>query len=219
MGRFELSEEEVREILAMGEGRTVEFKQGLARDEKVARTLCAFANTRGGILLVGVGDRGEVLGAGKVEEVLARLAEIARGSVEPSLEVEVGRIDVDAKALVWCSVPIGPKRPYAAAQDHSKEVVVRVGSRNRSATLRDQETIRLESGAAPRDPDLAREVLAWAETRTFEKDRTRADFRAHRKVGEQRIRTVFSELELTGQIIGHGINERRVYSRVRRDAP
>lgn len=52
--------ERLREVIAAGEGRQVEFKRGLPRDEKTARTLVAFANTRGGLLIVGVGDRGEL---------------------------------------------------------------------------------------------------------------------------------------------------------------
>ena len=49
--------------IAEGEGKSLEFKRGLPRDVRVARTLCAFANTRGGLLLIGVGDRGEIVGA------------------------------------------------------------------------------------------------------------------------------------------------------------
>jgi len=49
-------------LIEQGESETVEFKTFLPPDNVIARDLIAFANTRGGILIVGVDDRGAVLG-------------------------------------------------------------------------------------------------------------------------------------------------------------
>lgn len=65
--------EHVRELIEKGESETLEFKSTLRTnlytkeqdrkiEQAVAKTIVAFLNTDGGTLLVGVDDRGEVLG-------------------------------------------------------------------------------------------------------------------------------------------------------------
>ncbi|HKX45616.1 MAG TPA: ATP-binding protein, partial [Planctomycetota bacterium] len=63
--RVRMEANEVRRLAMEGEGSRAEFKRGLPPDEKVARTLAGFANTRGGLLLVGVEDRGALCGVGE----------------------------------------------------------------------------------------------------------------------------------------------------------
>ena len=50
----------MRKDLASGESETVEFKTSF--DKNTIETLAAFANTRGGDVLIGVSDRGEIKG-------------------------------------------------------------------------------------------------------------------------------------------------------------
>ena len=50
----------ISDLIARGEGPTVEFKRSLTKD--VGRELCAFANAGGGIILIGVSDAGEIVG-------------------------------------------------------------------------------------------------------------------------------------------------------------
>ena len=45
------------ELLRRPEGKTLEFKRDLSSPEGVLRTIVAFANTAGGVVLVGVEDR------------------------------------------------------------------------------------------------------------------------------------------------------------------
>src|SRR4051794_23604519 len=100
-----LCDSKLREILCAGEGKTCEFKRGLQRDATLARTIAAFANTRGGLLILGVGDSGEILGAPRPGITMKHLVRIARTSVAPPVEVEVSELMLDAKHVVVCSVP------------------------------------------------------------------------------------------------------------------
>jgi len=70
---LERSEEEILSLIKMGESERLEFKSTLRtnlhtgmRDRKIElsalKTLCAFLNSNGGTLLVGVSDSGNVLG-------------------------------------------------------------------------------------------------------------------------------------------------------------
>lgn len=51
-----------------GEGENLDFKFRIDDQTKIARTLCAFANTTGGSLLIGVKDNGKIVGCDPEEE-------------------------------------------------------------------------------------------------------------------------------------------------------
>jgi predicted HTH transcriptional regulator len=55
-------------LIAQGEHEMLEFKYEINDPRKIARTLVAFANTRGGRLLVGIKDNGTVSGVAIDEE-------------------------------------------------------------------------------------------------------------------------------------------------------
>jgi hypothetical protein len=214
----DLGPEDIAALAAEREGRKLEFKSGLPRDEKTARSLAAFANTRGGILLVGVGDRGEILGAPHPRETLAKLRAIARESVDPPLDVQSGIVTVEGRPIVWCSVPLSGSRPHAVLHpDGQREIVARVGSSNRVAsgpTLTAMQAGR--SGAAGLD-ELQRAVLAWVGERTRsssrpEGDATVAGFARARNVGIQRARRAFTQLEIAGRLVGHGVGAKRTFA-------
>jgi len=46
---------DIRELLSLSEGRTIEFKRDLSSMKPILKTLIAFANTAGGTLLIGRG--------------------------------------------------------------------------------------------------------------------------------------------------------------------
>ncbi|ROL58967.1 ATP-binding protein [Bacteroidetes/Chlorobi group bacterium MS-B_bin-24] len=54
--------EKLKEIIIEGESSTVEFKRKVTTAEKIAKELCAFANTKGGYLIIGVDDDRKVVG-------------------------------------------------------------------------------------------------------------------------------------------------------------
>ncbi len=57
-----LSLKEIKSLVKRGEGQQLEFKMKVKFPEKIIREMVAFANSEGGILLLGVGDLGEVAG-------------------------------------------------------------------------------------------------------------------------------------------------------------
>jgi predicted HTH transcriptional regulator len=56
------------EYIAQGEHLKQDFKFRIDDQKKIARTLCAFANTEGGRLLIGVKDNGKIAGVDPQEE-------------------------------------------------------------------------------------------------------------------------------------------------------
>lgn len=215
---MELEAEELARRIAEGEGKTLEFKRGLPGDAKLARTLAAFANTRGGLLLIGVGDRGELFGAPRPRESLAEVRRVARESVEPPLEVQGGIVTLEGERIVWCSVPLSPARPHAALDGAGeRELVVRVGSTNRRASEATLKALRAQVSGSGSLDTLERAVLAWLATRPRDDPRATVEaFVRERNIGRQRARRAFTRLELGGHVVAHGAGARRCYAVVGR---
>jgi len=68
--------EELNLIIKEGEGLTVEFKEKYT--PKIDRDIVAFANTRGGFILIGVGDSGKRTGETLTNKMKAEITAIAR---------------------------------------------------------------------------------------------------------------------------------------------
>lgn len=208
---------EIAERIAEREGKALEFKRGLPGDTKVARTLCAFANTRGGLLLVGVGDRGELVGAPRPPETVARLRAVARERLEPPLDVLAGLVELEGRRIAWCSVPLSPGRPHAALDDAGERtVLVRVGSSNRRASGATLAAIRAQRSSRRRLDALERAILDWVSGRARRAqpggDATVRGFAEAHNVGVQRACRAFTQLEQSGRLVGHGAGARRVYA-------
>ncbi|MCH6233574.1 helix-turn-helix domain-containing protein [Cognataquiflexum rubidum] len=63
------NEEFLKYLLNRKEGQTIDFKQSITSSQKLAKTLVAFANTEGGIILIGVSDKKKIIGVDPEEEV------------------------------------------------------------------------------------------------------------------------------------------------------
>jgi predicted HTH transcriptional regulator len=59
-----ISRNKVLELIERGECLNVEFKQRFSSHEKIAKEMIAFANTRGGFILIGVDDDKSLFGIG-----------------------------------------------------------------------------------------------------------------------------------------------------------
>ena len=101
-----MTREAISDLIASGEGATVEFKRSLARD--VGRELCAFANAGGGTVLLGVTDAGKVVGVADHNRSKARVLSTAR-SADPPIEVEVE----SAGEVLRVAVPPQKRKPYS----------------------------------------------------------------------------------------------------------
>jgi GTPase len=74
------TDRKLSELISQGESETLEFKQKLPPESIISRILAAFANTKGGTLVIGVRDQGELIGLTEDEAKVAhqRLNRVAR---------------------------------------------------------------------------------------------------------------------------------------------
>ncbi len=54
--------QELKFLVSQGEGASLEFKRKATFPEKIIREMIAFANSKGGIVLIGIGDDGSLPG-------------------------------------------------------------------------------------------------------------------------------------------------------------
>ena len=108
---------EIRHRLQLGEDSRWGFKKiefssdhpkNLRKDE-FADELIAFANAKGGILLCGVSDSGELQGMSSKQAVaLSRiLIELSADTVEPALRIDVQKRELDGRIFLLVEVPKG----------------------------------------------------------------------------------------------------------------
>ncbi len=83
----------IRSWVTLGESDTLELKKSTAEKERACRTLCAFANGRGGKVLFGVTPSGKPAGQVVTDHTLEELAQEFRG-FEPPLFPTLNRVAV-----------------------------------------------------------------------------------------------------------------------------
>ena len=94
------------DLVALGEGSTIEFKRSLRSD--LGREICAFANATGGVILLGVDDEGTVRGVEGHNRLKSQVQSVAR-SADPPISVELDSMG-DVLAV---RVPAQRGKPYS----------------------------------------------------------------------------------------------------------
>lgn len=96
----------VVERLGEGEGPQTEFKRGGGDLSPVGRAICAFANTSGGLLVLGVTDAREVIGVRDNPDTLhERLASFLQTGCSAPVHAQIGRRELPEGWVFWIEVP------------------------------------------------------------------------------------------------------------------
>lgn len=152
-------------LLKRPEGKTLEFKRDLSTPKGVLRTIVAFANTSGGVLLIGVEDgTRHVRGVGAPLDAEEQLANVIADGVLPRLVPELEILPWRRAHVIGVEVHPSPGRPHhVKAEGAEAGVYVRVGSTNRRADRELVEELRRTSRGEAYDeqamPDLDSEAL------------------------------------------------------------
>ncbi|MGA2083432.1 MAG: helix-turn-helix domain-containing protein [Holophaga sp.] len=117
------------------EGKTLEFKRDASSPAPLMKTLVAFANGSGGILLIGVEDQTRhILGVPEPTRLEGQLASWIVDRIEPKLVPELLIVPWRNKNLVLVEVFPSPLRPhFLKTEGEANGVYVRIGSTNRKA--------------------------------------------------------------------------------------
>ena len=109
-----MNTEEVRRLIAQGEGPRLEFKRSLAALRDGVCAIAAFANADGGTLLFGVRDDGSVIGVDLGANTREQVVNTIVDNTDPPLYPQVECVEVDGRTLVVVTVAPGHDRPHLA---------------------------------------------------------------------------------------------------------
>jgi hypothetical protein len=130
-----LQVQELKKLVARGEGATLEFKRKATFPEKIVREMIAFANTRGGVLLVGVNDDGGITGL-KYPADESHVIRNALKQCKPALTFTETFISVgSSRTIIQYTIPESTKKPHTLKVDNNTiEAYVRVDDKSLKAS-------------------------------------------------------------------------------------
>ena len=127
---------ELQLLVKEGEHTTLEFKRKVAHPEKIVKEIVAFANTRGGNLLIGVNDDGHLTGLKFPDEDAYVLEREINRLCRPAIAYEREYIALsDKKTIVRYYIPESQQKPHHVIEtitaDTAEEVTTSKSSRKK----------------------------------------------------------------------------------------
>lgn len=113
---------EIQSLLLEGEGERLDFKQTISSAQKIAKTLVAFANHKGGKLLVGIRDNKSVAGI-RSDEELYMIESAAQQYCRPEVPFSIREWQIEDKTILEVNIPEGNDKPYKALDDDGRWMV------------------------------------------------------------------------------------------------
>ena len=128
----------IAQLIEKGESKTLEFKRDVSSLLPIIKTITAFANTAGGILLIGVADDHHLVNVTEPDKVRDRISSSVGDSIHPQLQVNIEKISIKDKTLLAITVEKGRAPYHLKAEGLEQGAYVRIGATTRLAT---EETI------------------------------------------------------------------------------
>ncbi|HPA11279.1 MAG TPA: putative DNA binding domain-containing protein [Treponemataceae bacterium] len=136
---------ELLELIANGENSGVEFKRDDIRSEQLAKEIVAFANLKGGYILLGVEDDGSISGLQR-DKAQEWVLNVFRDKVFPQTIPYYEELVIEnGKKVAVITVSQGISKPYVVRHNNREDIYIRMGNRSELAT-REQQARLFESG-------------------------------------------------------------------------
>jgi predicted HTH transcriptional regulator len=126
---------QLKTLVSKGEGFHLEFKRKAAYPDKIVREMIAFANSKGGILLLGIGDDRTIPGL-KHPEDESHVIKEALKRCRPALPIKETFIPIGTnRSVIQYEVSESNRKPhYFLTPEQSKESFVRVEDKSIKAS-------------------------------------------------------------------------------------
>ncbi len=137
---LETSEQEIEQMLLIGESETLEFRERLQKEShlRLAKTAVAFANTKGGTIVIGVDDDHQVVGC-ETKGLGDTVTNVLRGLCDPPPPIQTELVRYQDKSLFLVKV-VESKDQVHVVKD--KGPFIRANATNRTPTS--DELVRLQ---------------------------------------------------------------------------
>ncbi|RAV99393.1 AlbA family DNA-binding domain-containing protein [Pseudochryseolinea flava] len=126
--------QQLKKLVSQGESLTLEFKRKAAFPEKIVREIIALANTKGGILLIGIGDDKSIPGL-KHPEDDSHVLQKALRQCRPAIVLHETFIPIgDARTVIQYEIPESQKKPHYFVDQEKQFSYVRVDDKSIQAS-------------------------------------------------------------------------------------
>ncbi|MDG6251056.1 ATP-binding protein, partial [Methanocalculus sp.] len=129
---------DLKAIIATGEDSHRQFKQDITNADSLAAEMAAFANSEGGIILIGVADDGSAPGLTlrDVSRINQIISNAASQHVRSPLPVQTENINIGHdRIVIILTIPKGRDKPYF---DKNGVIWLKVGSDKRRVNSREE---------------------------------------------------------------------------------
>jgi predicted HTH transcriptional regulator len=117
----------LKRLVSQGEGSHLEFKRKAAFPEKIIQEMIAFANTKGGILLVGIGDDKSIPGLKHPEDDSYLIQQSLKQCKPPLPLTEIAIPVAPNRTVLYYEIAESTRKPhYFMSPEKGKESFVRV---------------------------------------------------------------------------------------------
>jgi len=137
-----MNKEKLLKLVRSGESETAEFKNSF--DREAVESVSAFANMKGGTILIGVSDQGKIKGIQTGKSTLRNWSNRISQSIEPKVAVKTDTVLIEKKRIVIFHVDESRIKPVSCKGRYFK----RVGATNRRMSWEDITNMVLESVGA-----------------------------------------------------------------------
>lgn len=130
----EMNLQDLKNLIDTGESSFLEFKHKVASPEKIAREIVAFANTKGGKILVGVDDNGDICGIDSYYEEEFWLRQAVNDLCVPPVDIQIELLHASNKDVLVVEIPEAEIKPVAIKGAKKRTVYIRKGEESVVAT-------------------------------------------------------------------------------------
>ncbi|MGD0740430.1 MAG: RNA-binding domain-containing protein, partial [Terracidiphilus sp.] len=107
-----MNSQAIQELITGGESDRLEFKSGDVTPSALAKVLCAFLNARGGLILLGVTEKGKVIGVKNAKALESIFKKELPKLISPSALWDIEQVRVDGVDVLVINAPEGQDQPY-----------------------------------------------------------------------------------------------------------
>ncbi|MFZ2455383.1 MAG: RNA-binding domain-containing protein [Candidatus Altiarchaeia archaeon] len=95
-----MNNEQLLKLLDSGESQEVEFKESFHSGQEYSKLMCGFANTFGGVILVGINNKKDIIGVKENTDVLQQKISNSAQAISPPVLPSVEVHEIDDKKIV-----------------------------------------------------------------------------------------------------------------------
>lgn len=203
----------IKKLILEGEGVQLDFKKTITHVHKIAKTMVAFANNKGGTMLVGVMDDGSIKGVKNEEEEKYQLIKAGTYYCRPMIEPRFTEVIVDGVLVLVVDVPESDIKPhYALGEDDKWWAYIRVKDKSVLASKIVIDVLRKETKGDGALIEFSSKEKALLEYLEANERITLMEFCKLINISRRRASRILVNLVLSGVIRVHSTEKTEFYT-------